>query len=236
MSKFRFKGMAQIAHLNTRKEGPDDEKELAVDVKLQLRADHGICQFFDEQLVEFLWFSDAAGAVRNPLMSPIGYDTELRDYRVDCAGTSHHGAKVKKFVITPRDGRLVQLSLQVSFKPTSNEVGVLAEYLQDEFEIVIEPETEELDFGDAGTGTTHAAPEAPWEDASDGPDPLYDQAVQIVLDTRKASISMVQRHLRIGYNRAARLLEHMERAGLVTCMDAKGNSELTDLLTEQVQP
>ena len=44
-------------------------------------------------------------------------------------------------------------------------------------------------------------------------DPLYDQAVEIVLKNRRASISLVQRHLRIGYNRAARLLEDMERAG-----------------------
>src|SRR5207302_1302104 len=44
-------------------------------------------------------------------------------------------------------------------------------------------------------------------------DPLYDQAVEIVVRNRRASISLVQRHLRIGYNRAARLLEDMERAG-----------------------
>lgn len=43
-------------------------------------------------------------------------------------------------------------------------------------------------------------------------DPLYDQAVEIVLRTRRPSISLVQRHLRIGYNRAARLIEAMERA------------------------
>jgi hypothetical protein len=49
-------------------------------------------------------------------------------------------------------------------------------------------------------------------------DPLYDQAVQIVLQNKRASISLVQRHLRIGYNRAARLIEDMEKAGLVTPM------------------
>ena len=46
-------------------------------------------------------------------------------------------------------------------------------------------------------------------------DPMYDQAVGIVLQHRRASISLVQRHLRIGYNRAARLLEQMEKSGLV---------------------
>jgi S-DNA-T family DNA segregation ATPase FtsK/SpoIIIE len=57
-------------------------------------------------------------------------------------------------------------------------------------------------------------------------DPMYDQAVQIVLQTRRPSISLVQRHLRIGYNRAARLIEAMERTGLVSPMNAAGNREV----------
>jgi S-DNA-T family DNA segregation ATPase FtsK/SpoIIIE len=57
-------------------------------------------------------------------------------------------------------------------------------------------------------------------------DQLYDQAVEIVLRTRRPSISLVQRHLRIGYNRAARLIEDMERAGLVSAMQSNGNREV----------
>ena len=57
-------------------------------------------------------------------------------------------------------------------------------------------------------------------------DPLYDQAVQVVLQNKRASISLVQRHLRIGYNRAARLLEDMEKAGLVSSMQSNGNREI----------
>jgi S-DNA-T family DNA segregation ATPase FtsK/SpoIIIE len=57
-------------------------------------------------------------------------------------------------------------------------------------------------------------------------DPLYDQAVEIVVKTRRPSISLVQRHLRIGYNRAARLIEAMEHAGLVSSMQANGNREV----------
>jgi S-DNA-T family DNA segregation ATPase FtsK/SpoIIIE len=60
----------------------------------------------------------------------------------------------------------------------------------------------------------------------DEADPLYDQAVEVVLKTRRPSISLVQRHLRIGYNRAARLIEQMERSGLVTPMGANGNREV----------
>jgi len=57
-------------------------------------------------------------------------------------------------------------------------------------------------------------------------DPMYDQAVEVVLKNRRASISLVQRHLRIGYNRAARLLEQMEQSGLVSAMQSNGNREI----------
>jgi S-DNA-T family DNA segregation ATPase FtsK/SpoIIIE len=57
-------------------------------------------------------------------------------------------------------------------------------------------------------------------------DPMYDQAVAIVLQHKRASISLVQRHLRIGYNRAARLLEQMEKSGLVSGMATNGNRDL----------
>jgi S-DNA-T family DNA segregation ATPase FtsK/SpoIIIE len=62
--------------------------------------------------------------------------------------------------------------------------------------------------------------------ASGESDALYDQAVAIVLKNRKASISLVQRHLRIGYNRAARLLEQMETSGVVSTMQSNGNREI----------
>lgn len=76
-------------------------------------------------------------------------------------------------------------------------------------------------------------PDIPAEAEADGPeggngeaDPLYDQAVAVVLKTRRPSISLVQRHLRIGYNRAARLIEQMERSGLVSPMQSNGNREV----------
>ena len=62
--------------------------------------------------------------------------------------------------------------------------------------------------------------------ASGENDPMYDQAVGVVLQHRRASISLVQRHLRIGYNRAARLLEQMEKSGLVSGMATNGNRDI----------
>ena len=57
-------------------------------------------------------------------------------------------------------------------------------------------------------------------------DPLYDQAVQVVMETKKASISGVQRRLKIGYNRAARMVESMEAAGLVGPLQSNGSREI----------
>ncbi len=64
------------------------------------------------------------------------------------------------------------------------------------------------------------------EGAAGEADPLYDEAVKIVTESRKASISWVQRRLRIGYNRAARLVEQMEAAGIVGPLEANGSREI----------
>ena len=82
---------------------------------------------------------------------------------------------------------------------------------------ILTNETEGGDMDSLGGGDASAGGEK---------DPLYDEAVAIVLKTRRASISSVQRQLRIGYNRAARLIEDMERAGLVSAMQTNGNREV----------
>ena len=68
--------------------------------------------------------------------------------------------------------------------------------------------------------------EKPQGGAGDETDALYDQAVMIVTETRKASISYVQRRLKIGYNRAARMIEDMEAAGVVSAMQSNGSREV----------
>jgi S-DNA-T family DNA segregation ATPase FtsK/SpoIIIE len=78
-----------------------------------------------------------------------------------------------------------------------------------------------LEDADGGGGSGAAAGAGGGEG-----DEMYDQAVAVVLKHRRASISLVQRHLRIGYNRAARLLEQMEQSGLVSTMQSNGNREI----------
>ncbi|MBN3784412.1 cell division protein FtsK [Burkholderia sp. Ac-20345] len=87
-----------------------------------------------------------------------------------------------------------------------------------------EPQYEEgiLDGPAADGATQDLFGDAPDAEA----DPLYDEAVAFVVRTRRASISSVQRQLRIGYNRAARLVEQMEAAGLVSPMGVNGSREV----------
>jgi phage/plasmid primase-like uncharacterized protein len=68
---------------------------------------------------------------------------------------------------------------------------------------------------------------SPDDQAAQLVDDLYDKAVEIVFANQRASISLVQRHLRIGYNRAARLLDAMEAAGVVSAMQSNGNRDIT---------
>jgi DNA segregation ATPase FtsK/SpoIIIE, S-DNA-T family len=101
-----------------------------------------------------------------------------------------------------------------------HEVHKVVEHLKglakpDYVEAVLEPAVSEDVVGGGANG-----------ELSGEKDPLYDQAVEIVIRTRRPSISLVQRHLRIGYNRAARLIEDMERAGLVSPMQSNGNREV----------
>ena len=85
---------------------------------------------------------------------------------------------------------------------------------------------DEILEGGNGEGAEPAAGTAPGGGDDPESDPLYDQAVRIVTETRRASISGVQRRLKIGYNRAARMLEQMEQTGVVGALQANGSREV----------
>jgi S-DNA-T family DNA segregation ATPase FtsK/SpoIIIE len=102
-----------------------------------------------------------------------------------------------------------------------HEVHAVAEYLKQQGA----PEYIDTVLTDSGDGIPGLDPEPRGGDLEDQ-DPLFDEAVQIVVETRRASISGVQRRLKIGYNRAARMIEEMERIGLVGPAETNGNREV----------
>ncbi|ABI60695.1 MULTISPECIES: DNA translocase FtsK [Nitrosomonas] len=104
-----------------------------------------------------------------------------------------------------------------------HEVHKVVEYLKQHGEANYVEEI--LQAGEEGGGTDENSSDNS-KSAGGEADPLYDEAVGIVIKSRRASISLVQRQLRIGYNRAARLIEEMERTGLVSSMQSNGNREV----------
>ncbi|MBT6481413.1 MAG: cell division protein FtsK, partial [Gammaproteobacteria bacterium] len=97
---------------------------------------------------------------------------------------------------------------------------VVADWKQRGKPVYIESITQSVDDLDMGAMNNSGADEGEEDDA------LYDEAVRFVTESRKASISAVQRKLRIGYNRAARMIESMEIAGVVSEMGSNGAREV----------
>ncbi|MEJ2481095.1 MAG: DNA translocase FtsK, partial [Acidihalobacter sp.] len=104
---------------------------------------------------------------------------------------------------------------------SDNEVHEVVEFLKRDSE----PDYLDEILEDAPLGSA-AIPGLESHDESSESDPLYDQAVAIVTESRKASISYVQRRLKIGYNRAARMIEEMEEAGIVSPLQSNGQREV----------
>ena len=144
MSKFAYKGLVEILHLNTRKEGPDDEKILAAEVKLHAVMPREILDYFEPALGACLFLE--GGAVRNLLMGPIQFHNELRHYRLSAVGGVFSGVTAKKFIVEPKDINQISLTFSVSFQPSGDEIARLAEFLLDAIEIDLAPENAELDL------------------------------------------------------------------------------------------
>lgn len=141
--QFKYIGNAEITHLNTRKEGAEESKELAIDVKLKIKTSNEVLKYFQsEQLIPALW--NDIGAIRNIKLDPIGMTYELRSYVMEMAGNTFYDVKLKKFSFEPIDGNIVAITFQASMAPRSNEVAQIAEYLQDEVHVNLEPSNAEL--------------------------------------------------------------------------------------------
>ncbi len=143
MNEFLFDGMAEIKHLNIRKEGPEEEKVLAVDVKFCGRTDAALCDFFDQELRDFL-FTDEVIA-RPMRMEPIGFTNEIENCDLQLLDKYFTGVRLRKFKIVPKDGGEMELTFTASFQPLRDEVAIIAEYVTDEVRVVARPQPQ-LDF------------------------------------------------------------------------------------------
>lgn len=236
MDKFEYQGKAEIRHLNVRKEGPEDDKNLAVDVKIQCIAGADMLDFFHEGIKDVLYTD--VGAVKNLFLKKLEFNNTIMNCELEIIKQRYLGVNVGKISLEPKDGHQVTMTFSVSIAPNGDDVANLAEFVMDEVDIHIRPQPE-LDFGgvadavnninallkeDGATATLSTGGEvvAKFGDY----DELYDAAVKVVREKNTPSISLVQRHLRIGYNRAARLLEQMESEGVVSAMQSNGSRSM----------
>ncbi len=146
MTEFQFDGEADIKHLNVRKEGPEDEKALAIDIKFEGKTDAALCDYFDAQLRDFL-FTD--GVIARPqMMEPVGFVNQIENCELTLLDQTFYGVKLHKFKVQPVDGGLIRLTFAASFKPTKNEVAILAEYVSEAVHVTCRPQPG-LDFDGA---------------------------------------------------------------------------------------
>ncbi|MDO9227134.1 MAG: DNA translocase FtsK [Pseudomonadota bacterium] len=233
---------ATLAHINIRKEGPGDEKHLMVDLKLQMKTDSDILLEFDPALRGMLF---REGEVRFPKMAPIKWAGEMRHMELEIAGVEFLDVTLRKFQFEPIaivGQEFVDLSFLATFAPGGSETAILAEQVGEETAIKVRAGPE-LDLapkeGDVAAAARKLREQLVEDGASmiittpegrsvtlGGQDDLYPKAVDAVKASGRVSITHLQRELRIGYNRAARLMEQMEQNGVVTAMDASGQRDL----------
>lgn len=128
-----------VAHMNVRKEGPDNEKHLMVDLKLEVKTDADILAEFDPTLRHMLFVD---GERRYPKMKPIKWAGEMKHMELDIAGILIMDVKAHKFQIDPfaiNGQPFVGLSLTATFAPSGRDTAILAEQVGEEIAIKLNP-------------------------------------------------------------------------------------------------
>lgn len=143
---FKLSGSAEVKHINVRKEGPEDDKELATDIKLLFtNVDRRLCRYFDEALEDFLWRADGeAMFVRNLFCQPVTYSNTVKAI-VRIAEREFNGCEAKKFAFMPKDGGVMDVVCSVTLYPTAIAIGDLSDYVQDSVQVSIESEPDLFD-------------------------------------------------------------------------------------------
>lgn len=156
-------GVGTIEHLNIRKEGPDDERTVAADVKLLVKGVSGdFLLFFDLALPPVLWdLTSLMFPVRNPMMQAVRFAHELEGCEAVIGGQRFLGATAKKFSLQPVDGGLLDVTLSVTVYPRLHAVEDLARMVQESVDVQVDgPPDLFHEEGPAGStgGPTAASP------------------------------------------------------------------------------
>lgn len=144
--QFTFTGNAEILKLTTKKQGSADDKKLVVELQLCATLSVEDADFFDARIEDFLF--DARGERRNLFIEAITTKHRFSRYIIKTLGNLYSNVALKRFVIEPLTHGAVALTFTASFAATANDVGALAERLQDRINIDLEPENHEMDFED----------------------------------------------------------------------------------------
>ncbi len=222
---------ATIKAINIRKEGGEDDKKTVIDLTIEVVTGMGPVDYIDTGLRHFLWSTE--GIVRNPLVGDVTYKGLITGCRIDLGGIKAAGVEAKKISISPRDSWRAALKMLLTWDPTGTEIATLSEMLQESYPFEIEGEAALRSDPEPakGKGKANSQTVMTFHDASEDADDTSDTALartawRVVFEHKKASISLVQRNMHIGYNRAARLLELMEALGLVGPMQSSGSREI----------
>ena len=216
---------AELTHLNVRKEGPnDDTKQTAIDAKFSCETNGVVLKtLLGTDYVPDFWIRDGEEiAARYIGIETIKSWAFFDDHQLNFGGLKFDSVKLKSFVFKPVGKGAIELAFQASINnPTERELCILAEMLKGcaLLEVYSPPDL----FDEQQDDLSDSFNLVDSEDVEDDSDDLmYQVAVSAVRDEGKASISFIQRELRIGYNRAARLIESLEKNGVISAMDSSG--------------
>lgn len=252
--EFNLKTVATLKHINVRKEGPKDAEALAFDLKFACIVsadviDDLLCVDNEGQALAALWLDNEEGKPRFPLLSTLSFNRPVTDVQLETLGMHLPGCKVGKFTFEPLKEKRANLLLTLAVsQPPGNALPILADFLTQDIEIDLQTQQRDLLSDEAalakviskgitqlanfGFRTELPATEqqyAPIGGQGEDDDTLLPSARAFVINTRRASISAIQRHLKIGYNRAARMIEQLELDGTVTPMSSNGTREVITL-------
>lgn len=236
-------GVFVLKHINLRKEGPGDVQEPAMDLKFTGKVEASLIDAMmcgeDEMKGEAeraFWRED--GSPRFMGMGDVKFQRQIEHANAVIDGIQVRDVKVKNFSFSATESHTGYLTFSISSnEPPGKALATFAEMLHENAMVVITvPQGDLFADGDpkdaanrldeavratGGTATLESGGKV-LATFGDGPDPLYDDAKAFVIHLQRASIATLKRHLKTGYNRAARLVERMEAEGVVSPSNEKG--------------